>query len=431
MKSYWRLSFAVSMILVMFLAAACGGTKTNEKKDDKAQTPAAAAPKEVTIRFGTWDSGDGAKVHQEVIAAFQKKFPNIKVQLESVPDDYGTKLLTQMASGSAPDVFQIGDGDVGMFVNKGVVEDLSTYGIDKSIYYSNVYDVGVVNGKTYFLTKDYSPLVVYYNKALFDKYGVAYPKDGWTWKEFEETAKKLTKPADKVWGVDLTWNWLRALEPWIIANGGRVVSPDGKAYTGHMNSKESIDAVQWWVDLYRVHKVAPMAADKEALKGIDLFQNGKVAMSVTGIWPMEGYKKDANLKFGVVNLPKGKEQTNILCWAGFGVYAKSPNKKEAAEFLKFLAGPDGSRIFVKNALPAVKAVADEAGLNKDELKSVVLKALDSVKPFGAKYTYLHGQAGEKFMGPAIEELLLKGGDVKAKLDDAAAKADKELKDLAK
>ena len=52
---------------------------------------------------------------------------------------------------------------------------------------------GKWDGKQYLLPKDFSPLAVYYNKKLFDAAGVAYPKDGWTWDEFLDTAQKLTK----------------------------------------------------------------------------------------------------------------------------------------------------------------------------------------------------------------------------------------------
>jgi len=430
MKRFWRVSFALFLMGAMVLAVACSGTNNKKPDDTKPATTEPAKPKEVTIRFGTWDSGDGVKGHNDIIKKFNEKFPHIKVQLESVPDDYGTKLLTQMSTGSAPDVFQIGDGDVGMYVKKGTVEDLSAYGIDKNLYYPSVYDVGVVDGKPYLLNKDFSPLAVYYNKTMFEKAGVPLPKDGWTQDEFLAAAKKLTSEKDKVWGVDLTGTWLRALEPWIWANGGKLISDDGKKYEGVMNSDATVKALQYYLDLYRVHKIAPMPADKEALKNIDLFETGKVAMLVTGSWPLSKYKSNPNLKFGVVGLPKGSAgATNVLCWAGFGVYSKSPNKKEAVEFLKFLAGPEGSAVFSKTALPAVKSVGGSDAFAKDEYNKVFLGVLDHVKPFGAKYNYLYGQSGEKFLGPAVEELLLKGGDVKAKLTDAAQKADKELKEL--
>src|SRR5205823_1455309 len=140
--------------------------------------------------------------------------PNIKVQLESVPQDYGTKLLTQLAAGTAPDVFQVGDGDVAKLVSKGVIDDLEPYmaadKMDKSIFFEGVYNVGVVNGKTYLLTKDFSPLVLYYNKDMFKKANVPEPKDGWTWTDFANTAKQLTvRAGDKVtqWGVQLPDNW--------------------------------------------------------------------------------------------------------------------------------------------------------------------------------------------------------------------------------
>ena len=54
-------------------------------------------------------------------------------------------------------------------------------GLDTSIYLPGLLEPGQWEGQQWFLPKDYSPLAVYYNKAIFDEYGVAYPEAGWTW----------------------------------------------------------------------------------------------------------------------------------------------------------------------------------------------------------------------------------------------------------
>jgi ABC-type glycerol-3-phosphate transport system substrate-binding protein len=152
----------------------------------------------VVIRVGSGDSGEGLNPHQEIIANFEKENPDIIVQLEAVAgNDYYTRLLTQIAAGDAPDIMQIGDDAVPMFVSKGAFLPLDdfingTYPLDTSVYMPGLLVPGQYQGKQYFLTKDFSTLAVYYNKKIFDQYKVAYPTDDWTWQDFLDTAQKLT-----------------------------------------------------------------------------------------------------------------------------------------------------------------------------------------------------------------------------------------------
>src|SRR5262245_64801818 len=76
------------------------------------------------IRLAAWESADALEPYNKAIEAFKKANPNVDVQLESVPDNYGTKLLAQFAAGDAPDVFEIGDGDVAKWQSLGAVEPL-------------------------------------------------------------------------------------------------------------------------------------------------------------------------------------------------------------------------------------------------------------------------------------------------------------------
>ncbi len=88
-------------------------TATPEPKPEGAVT---------VIRLGSGDSGEGLNPHQQIIANFEKENPDIIVQLEAVAgSDYYARLFTQIASGDAPDIMQIGDDAVPNFVSKGAV----------------------------------------------------------------------------------------------------------------------------------------------------------------------------------------------------------------------------------------------------------------------------------------------------------------------
>src|SRR5262249_5836271 len=156
------------------------------------------------------------------------------------------------------------DGNIAQFQALGAVTDLDTFiegdnGFDPSIMYPAIADFGKVEGTTYCLAKDYSPLVLYYNKDQFDQAGVDVPTAEWTWDDFLAAAQKLTIDANgndstsadfdatniQRWGVWLpnSWgatDWERGILPIIYQNGGSQVSPDGTTTTGYMNSEATV-----------------------------------------------------------------------------------------------------------------------------------------------------------------------------------------------
>ncbi len=430
------LGAAVMLALTACVAARPAPQAPAEEKPAEA-APAPAQP--VTIRASMWESNEALEPYNKAKEAFEAKYPDVKVQLESVPQDYGTKLLTQMAAGTAPDVFQVGDGDVAKFVQKGVIENLDAYmaadNIDKSLFFEGVYNVGVVDGKTYLLTKDFSPLVLYYNKDLFKAAGLDAPQDGWTWTDFLETAKKLTlREGDKVtqWGVQLPNNWgdylwSRGFSIFALQNGADFLSPDGTKAAGYLNSDAMKEAVQFYVDLVKKDKVAPdIAALKAQSNNADLFVAGKAAMLITGRWPIKDYNANDKLNFGTAQLPQNKKAANAICWAGFGIYSQSQNKDAAWKWLKFIAAEDGAKEFAKYALTAVKSIAEAQGLTNDEKDGPIMRGLDIVVPPTDFRNIRFGDCVDKYFKENLEKVFLTDLDVKQALDTAAQQADECL-----
>ncbi|SDN95966.1 multiple sugar transport system substrate-binding protein [Paenibacillus sp. yr247] len=419
------------------------GCSTGEKSDSGASATTSpsggsngSSQKEVKLRIGTWEGGDGLKIQQQIADNYKKTHSNASISIESVPDQYGTKLLTQIAAGQAPDIFQIGDGDVSMFMKKGALEDLTPFiksgnGIKVEDYYQSVLDVGKLNGKYYTLPKDYSDIAVYYNKKMFDAANVPYPKAGWTWDQFYDTAKKLTlKDNDKYtqWGVNLPGGWVRAILPMINSYGGSVISPDGNKIDGYMNSDGTVKALQMYQDMYQKDHISPSSTESQALKGVDLFGAGKVAMSITGRWPVENYKKNNELSFGVVQMPVGPSgAANTICYAGYGLYSKSSNKEAAWDYLKYLTGPEGQELMAAHAFTAVKSTAEKLGQTNDPVLKPFLDDIPNIKDFPEKVSPFFGVSGGKSLQTVMDKMMIgKPIDVKSELDAAAKQGDKDL-----
>jgi multiple sugar transport system substrate-binding protein len=391
------------------------------------------------IRLGTGDSGEGLNPHQEIIANFEKLNPDIIVQLEAVAgSDYYARLLTQVASGDAPDIMQIGDDAVPNFVSKGAVIPLDDfikgqYPLDTSIYLPGMVEPGKYQGKQYFLPKDFSTLAVYYNKKIFDKYKVPYPKEGWTWEDFQKTAQALTIDENKdgtpeVWGVQLTANWTTGFEYWVAAAGGRLISEDGKKYVGFMDSPETISAVQFYSDLYNKFKVAPPPADfNQWAGGNPEFENGTAAMRLFGRWPQAGLRTNAKIDLGLVGVPVGKVQANVLFWGGFGISSTTKNSEAVWRFLRYYAGAEGSKIWAQHGIPPVAAAAKEVGMYTDPIEGVWIKGLDILKPRAYVYTDFWGSTADPALNKALQTVLTDpAADVAAVMKTAAADAQAAL-----
>ena len=433
-----KFSSALSwLILFGILLAACAGGAVSTEEVPEATSPPGEVegPAEVqgVVRVGSWDSGEALEPFNNAIASFEAEQPDVDVQLEAVPQGYGDKLLTQFAAGTAPDVIQVGDGDISKFVSQGVLEPLDGYiegddPLDMGVFFPAVASIGQVEGETYLLTKDYSPLVLFYNKKLFDEAGVAYPDETWTWDDLLAAAQQLTKPDGSQWGIQIPnswgdWLWPRGMMPLIFQNGGELISEDGTKTTGYLNSPETVEAIQWYVDLFKVHKVAPTKQDVEALAGQDLFQTGRVAMLWTGRWPLKDFLANSELSFGTAPLPQGKERANSICWAGFAVYSKSQNKDAAWAFLKHLTAEEGAQEFADYAFTAVQPIAEQQGLDTDPYNAPIVEDLENIRPLPDLSQPKWIDCGEKFFKEELEKVFLQDKDLQAAMDEAVAKAD--------
>ncbi len=348
------------------------------------------------LRVGTGDSGEGLTPHFKIIEMFEAANPDIQVQLEPVGSgDYYARILTQIAAGDPPDLLQIGDDAVPMFVDRGAFLPLDDfiaseqYPLDTGIYLPGVMEPGKWNGAQYLLPKDFSPLAIYYNKQLFDAAGVPYPQEGWTWDDLLATAQQLTltDASGNVtqWGIQLPGPWTTGFEYWVAAAGGSLISEDGANFAGYMDAPEVQAAVQFYADLYNKYKVAPPPADMNAFGGGNSeFDSGKAAMRLFGRWPQAGMKENPNIDLGVAPLPAGAERAGVLFWGGFGISSLSENPEAAWRFLRFYTGVEGAEVWKDWALPTVKSVADSSGLSSDPIEGVWLNELNHLAPRARK-----------------------------------------------
>lgn len=353
-KKTW---FLASLILSVLGAGGCSSSSTKSG---------------ITLRCIGWGDEAEARILQTAIAEFKKNHPGVEVELARAPyGEYITKVLTQFAGGTAPDVMAVNAEQMISFASKGVFLDLNPYvkkdpAIKLSDFYPEAVDHYTVNGVLTALPRDIAPVaVIYYNKNEFDAAGVPYPKDDWTYQQFLETAQKLTKKNEK--GQVTQFGFVDAQpiwDAWVYAFGGKLVDDEKKPTRCLLDSPEAIAGVQFRGDLITKYHVSPSTADFTAMGGLgnsDLFMNGSVAMFYSGIWLTPQFRGIQKFDWDVVEFPKGPggRRAFPLSAAGYGIVKGCKNPDLAYELVKYLAGEMGQKFMASTGLtqPALKTLA--------------------------------------------------------------------------
>jgi ABC-type glycerol-3-phosphate transport system substrate-binding protein len=207
---------------------------------------------------------------------------------------------------------------------------------------------GVILGDParYGLPFDFTGSVIGYNKTVLDKYGVAYPKEGWTTDDLQQAAITLTRdindksPADadfdpsniKMYGVMLQNSnfWGAMVNMW----GARLWSEDGKTCT--FDSPNGMEAFTYWNDLACAkHAVYGPQPTAQAGSG-DPFVSQLAAISIEGEWQLALWKDITDFDFDVAAWPNGpRENWQYGASDALGIAKDSKDVDAAWEFEKF------------------------------------------------------------------------------------------------
>lgn len=371
----------VKKILALMLAAtltlslaACG--KEEKESNGASVTPATDSSVEVTeaaestdtattgekvkITYSMWGSAAEGSTTQAIADKFNASQDKIEVEVVAIPwENYMTKLNTMATAGQLPDTGMLQEQGVIQWSSEGMLADVSTMyeGSDSKPLDALAYKF---NGTTVAYAAANEILLMYYNKDMFDKAGVAYPptsvNDAWTWDEFVATSKQLTIDSNgKHPGEDgfdaqsitqygcMVENLPWMLETYTLSNGGGFYTNDGKDVL--IGETASIEAIQKVADLYLVDHVAPLSVGQTDDGISRSIIAGTVAMSTNGAWNVGtclNTAKEEGLNYGVAVLPFMKDKVTLCTGGANVVFSQSKNPKEAMEWIKWYSQEENS-----------------------------------------------------------------------------------------
>jgi len=403
------------------------------------------------LRISNWGGAGDDGPFEQMIRRKDQEFEAATgaiVRKEGIPGEYVPKMLLNFVAGTQPDVMVVDASSAAVFINNGMLQDLTPFMAKDSKfrltdYYENVLDtyrnrsggdhLAKVENGIYAIPNDFTPMVMYYNKDLFDAAGVPYPKDDWTFADFLETSKRLTKKGQ--FGFAFS-NWMPGWVMFLWNNGGDVLAPDGRKASGYFDSKANVETLTFIRDLITKHRVAPSLSETAAM-GVDPFANGQAAMTVSGHWAMVGYKSAKAInweRLGVVCLPHNVPVSQtVLYMSAYGIPKGAKNPELAWKYIEMWTSQALQREYQTTgiAVCARKDVSEErAGLASNaptpeqRIERQFLPIVPTGRPpYGSR---IEGYEIVEKVGTSAMQSVLNGADVQSTLTEAAKRIDREF-----
>jgi len=341
------------------------------------------------ITYWSWTPSAEAQV-----AAFEEAYPEVDVELVNAgtnTEEY-TKLQNAIKAGSgAPDVVQIEYYAMPQFALSDSLLDLSQYGLGdlEDKFSASTWGSVNVDGKLVGLPQDSGPMAMFYNKTVFDQYGIAVPT---TWDEYVAAAEQL-HTADPTKYITADTGDAGFATSMIWQAGGQPFQFEGTDITVDVADEGTKKWTGVWNQLVEKGLLSDTPGwGDEWYKGLG---DGSIASLITGAWMpgvLESSVADASGDWAVAPIPT-YDGTPVSAENGGGgqsVTSQSENPALAAAFLRWLnSDPASVDVFLESGgFPSTTAdltdpefvSAESEYFGGQKINEVLTQASEDVRP---------------------------------------------------
>lgn len=376
----------------------------------------------VEVTFWNGFTGPDRATVEALVQEFNDSQDDVEVKMDISPwDQFFQRLLPALGSGDGPDLVGMDAAQLPQYAERGVLRPLDDYYADAAnetdALVQAAVDAGVWDGVAYGVPMNFTTLMLYWNKTMFEEAGLDPESPPTTWDEFIEAAKTLT--GDGTYGLALGDHETVPMWPILLwGNGGGVVSDDGT--TSMLADPATIEALDLWGGLVRDEGISPIG-----LTGADadkLFQTGRAAMEIVGPWMTTGFT-EAGLDYGVAAVPEGPAGPVTLGTSVAFAVTTNADDEQAAAAEQFMAFWNSTESQVTWALgsgfPPNRTDIDEAALADNPFTIEFGRYADTAR-FYLQNVAQFTKVDEEIFQPALQMVLNGEGTAEEILTDASA-----------
>ena len=362
MKKYLKSASVLLLILVMtFTMVACKKPPMVTQAEIDKAVEEGEAEGEITFTYSpAATSADYKQAADKFVTAFEQKYTNVTVER-----DYTATSDNRIASADIGDVFYFAETQT----YKYAVQDsallpldgfMTKFGINQSDVYSGIYALGLVNGRLYFVPRDYNQIVLIYNKSAITEAGLSSEiKPEWTWEEFQSICEQLYDPEGDYYPLNLNLTYSPVYVPFFEAYASRDAwcNTTDKRITFIDENGDILRAIGEALDMARKYYVMIPSVNESAEDIV-----GREYIFKTDVYPtIQGVGKQFDNR-NIINMPLFQNPSFGCGASGVGVFARTQNVTAAAALALFFLTPEGQRAFnsgTGGSVPLLKSLDDE------------------------------------------------------------------------
>ncbi|WP_152352218.1 sugar ABC transporter substrate-binding protein [Brachybacterium subflavum] len=404
------------------LAACSGGSGGSDPTDTEAN-----ADKTITLWIM---QGTNAKT-DEYVDAISKAFKDktgatLKVEVQPW-DGAHDKFVTAMSGGTGPDVAEVGTTWVPEFADAGgldpLTEDVEKAGIGDGLVQGLV-DAGTLDDELYGMPWYAGVRSILADKKILEDAGVT--EQPGSWDDLLSMIETLKKKNPDIIPFPIAGGSTFAGMPFVWGAGGDIATESGGTWKAAIDSTESVEGITWYTDLALKHDSSTAAASSWLeTDSLAAFQQGKVAMFITGSWVPATIKaddEDLYKRLVAFTIP-AKDKAVAPSFLGGSLLCRFTETEEpelAFELIKLMSTGEFATQWAKdtNYFPGEQKALDQVVSDGDDLTKVFAQQMTEGGTT-VPVTPAWGQIeGKKTLSTLFSDIL--GGTDPQKAADAAA-----------
>lgn len=278
---------------------------------------------------------------QRLIDAFQEENGNITVDYRVITGDYIQKLVTELSSNTAADVFYLDAVFAPQLLATGAIRPLDDYTTGSELarkedFYEPLIQAftGAEDGQLYGIPKDYSTLGLFYNQQILDEAGVEPPT---TWEELRQVGQELT--GDDRWGLSIQPELPRYLA-FALQQDAPLIGEESQVMP---NMDGNLSALEFFAGIYAGEpKIAVQPADTGADWSGDALGKGGIGMVFEGNWAINFLNESyPDLDYGIARLPSNGSEDTLLFTVAYAMNSNARNPDAAWKLIEYLTSQQG------------------------------------------------------------------------------------------
>lgn len=267
---YYSLFVILVSIVIGYLIILVQPLSIQDEKEDSEQKEEMEDVVELTF-WRNYGNAAENKAYNEILEDFHQSHPHIHVTMQNIEyANYEVELRTELVTGTGPDIMAIDSPYLALYAEADLLMPLNEYLTEEDRLeedFPETITQGLTyNDQLYLMPLIESSIALYYNMNLLEEANLPFPDSNpanpMTWEEIVTLLKAVQRPEEGIYGIDPAQGFGSGEAPAyfklpiIWQFGGEVISPDATTASGYLDSAETMEALQFYQDLYHKDKVA-------------------------------------------------------------------------------------------------------------------------------------------------------------------------------